>query len=260
MIESITSQYEQVMELLTEKQYKKWSFDVPLAKEFVLFLTPFKEATKSLEGDNYPTACKVLLWWEHLSNHLNENNFVRSPLKALARTARGFFQLKYPIDLNNKVACFLDPRYRFLKMLTNVERDEVYNEVKRLLLELPHPQPENDVQEPPAKKSKLSVFEESLEDFDNNDEFELYIQTANYSEYLDTKNNEKHLVELFWRNNKHHFPKLFKLARRRLHVPASSGTSERNFSDAGRVYDKRRTNTKPELMDNLLSLKSSLAL
>lgn len=86
------------------------------------------------------------------------------------------------------------------------------------------------------------------------------MQTANYSDYLDNKNNEKHLVELFWRNKKYQFPKLFKLAKRRLHVPASSGTSERNFSDAGRVYDKRKTNTKPELMDNLLSLKASLEL
>lgn len=209
MIESITSQYERVMELLTEKQYQKWSFDVHLAKEIISFLIPFKEATKSLEGDTYPTACKVLLWWDHLSNHLKEENFASTPMKSVVRIARGFFQLKYPIDINNKVACFLNPRYRFLKMLSIVERDEVYDEVIRLLLELPQSQSEDNLQEPPAKRSRLSVFEESFEDYANDNEFELYLKTANYSDYLSPKRNKKHLVELFWRNNQHRFPKLF---------------------------------------------------
>lgn len=260
MIQSIVSNYTQVMELLTENQYKKWCFDVHLAEQIVRFLTPFEEATKLLEGDTYPTACKVLLCWEDLSNHLKEENFVGWPMISLVRIARKFFHLKYPIDMNNKVACFLDPRYRFLKMLPEVEREEVYIEVKHLLRESPQPQLEDVLQATPAKKSRFSVFEESLEDFKNIDEFELYMQTANYTEYLDTQDTKKHLVELFWRNNKYRFPKLYRLAKRRLHVPASSGPSERVFSDAGRVYDKTRSNTKPQLMDDLLFLKANLAL
>lgn len=137
VIESVTRQYDQIKELLTIEQRRKWYFNVDLAKEIVRFLTPFKEVTESLEGDTYPTACKVLLWWENLSMHLNEENFIELPVKSLVRIAKKFFDSKYEINMDNKIACFLDPRYRFLKMLSEEERNEVFHEIKGLLQELP---------------------------------------------------------------------------------------------------------------------------
>lgn len=254
MIESIICQYAEVMELLPHDLCIKWAFDVALARRVVQFLTPFKEATKSLEGDTYPTACKVLLWWEHLSKHLNEENFECEPMKILGRVATKFFTAKYPIDMNNKIACFLDPRYRFLKMLPKIDRDEVYEEIKLQLEDTP-----NECEPPPAKRTRLSCYEEGSEDFRDIDEFEAYMQTANYTEYLHSS-QKVHLVELFWRSNKNRFPKLYKMAKRRLHVPASSGSSERNFSDAGRVCNKSRANTKPDQLDKLLFLKANMKL
>lgn len=262
MLESVIEQYASISELLTEDQRSKWSFDVDFAQEMVRFLSPFREATKSLEGDTYPTACKVLLWWENISKHLNEKNFTGLPFKKLIRIAKKYFQSKYPVDMDTKIACFLDPKYRFLKMLTVCERNEVFDEIKRLieLEELPQPRLEDDLQPPPAKKSRFSIFEESADDAEHFDEFKLYMQMASYSEYLDTKYNKTHSVELFWRNNKNKFPKLSKLAKKRLNVPATSAPSERIFSSAGRVLDSRRTNLKPQLLDDLLFLKENLVL
>lgn len=258
VIDSITGQYDQIKKLLTIEQRKKWYFNVDLAKEISSFLTPFKEATESLEGDTYPTACKVLLWWENLSNHLNEENFIELPVKSLVRIAKPFFDSKFKINMDNKIACFLDPRYRFLKMLPDDERNEVFHEIKILLRELPQIT-DGDIPLP-AKKSRFSIFEESSNDAKNIDEFEFYMQNANFSKYLDTEENKKHLVELFWRNNKERFPKLYCIARKRLHIPASSSSSEVVFSGAGRTYNGLRTNLKPQKLDDLLFLKNNLQL
>lgn len=227
-----------------------------MAKEIAFFLTPFKEATVSLEGNTYVTANKVLLWWENLSNHLNEENFNELPVKALVPIAKTFFNLKYKINMENKIACFLDPRFRFLKMLSEDERVDVYNEIKRLLQELPVT--ENEVLSPPHKKSRFSIFEESSDDFNNSGEFESYMQSADYSKYSDTEENKKHLVESFWRSNKERFPKLYRLAKKKLHVPASSAPSETVFSCAGRTYVKNRTKLKPKNLDDLIFLNNNL--
>lgn len=254
MLQSIITQYEQIMELLTVEQRSKWYLDVDLAKEIASFLTPFKEATLSLEGDTYVTSSKILLWWENLSMHLKEENFISSPVKRLVTIAKTFFTQKYEINMENKIACFLDPRYRFLKMLPEDERIDVFNEIKRQLRESCGTTDD----EPPTKKSRFAIYEECSGDRKSIDEFEIYMQNADFADYLNTTENKKHLVELFWRNNKEKFPKLYLLAKRSLHVPASSSSSESVFSCSGDTYGKKRTNLKPKNLDDLVFLKKNL--
>ncbi len=259
MIQSIIEQYDRIIELLSIEQRRNWFINVDLAKEIVTFLIPFEEATKSLEGSSYVTASKILLWWDNLSNHLNEENFIEPSVKALVPIAKNYFNLKFKMTMDNKIACFLDPRYRFLKMLPENERSEVYTEIKKLLEEL-DPTIESEDLPPPCKKRRFLIFEGSSSDVENLGEFEDYMQNANYSEYLRTPENKKHLVESFWGNNKKRFPRLYRLARKRLHVPASSAPSETVFSCAGRTYGKTRTNLKPQTLDDLIFLNSNLEL
>lgn len=255
LLKSVIEQYDEIKMLLTVKQRHQWHINIELAEEIIRFLIPFKEATKSLEGETYPTSCKILLWWEHLTKHLNESNFVQLPVKSLARTAKSFFDLKFKVTMDNKIACFLDPRYRYLKMLSEDERNDVYIEVKRLLQEFT--QVEGHELPSLAKKSRFSMFEVASSDLQSHDEFQFYMQNADYSQYLNSEDNKKHLVELFWRNNKVRFPKLYLLAKKRLHVPASSAPSEIIFSSAGRICNKRY-NLKPENLDDLVFLKNNL--
>lgn len=255
VLQSVIQQYDEIKELLSIEQRQKWYINVELAEEIIQFLIPFKEATESLEGETYPTACKVLLWWSHLSERLNEANFNQRPVKILAQIAKTFFDLKFKVNMVNKIACFLDPRYRFLKMLSETDRNDVYIEIKRLLKE--SYQKDSHEHPSPAKKTRFSIFEETSNDLQGCDEFELYMQNANYSQYLNTEDNKKHLVELFWRNNKDRFPKLYLLAKKRLHVPASSAPSEIIFSAAGRTCNNRM-NLKPKNLDDLLFLKNNL--
>lgn len=252
MIQSVVDRYSEIIPLLTPDRRDKWSIDLELANEIIFFLKPFKEACKSMEGDTYPTANKILLWWAELPEHLNVNNFDRIAMKYTAEVGKNFFLKKYTINMHNKIACFLDPRYRSLQMLNDKDRDEVYDKVKLLIKSEENVALKNSV---PNQSSRYSHFEGSSEDNALN-EFELYIRSAEYSSYL--KDDTKHLVESFWRDNQNKFPNLFKLMKKRLHVPASSGSSERVFSDAGRMYDPRRTNIKPQVLDDLLFMRDHL--
>lgn len=248
MIKSVVDQYSEIIPLLTPDQRIRWCIDLELARELILLLQPFKDACKSMEGDTYPTANKILLWYYELSDHLNDDNFDRSATKQTVLVAKKFFLRKYTINMRNKIDCFLDPRYRSLIMLNDDERNEVYDKVKSLLRDEIIESSETNVD-----KCRFSHLEGDLNK-NNWDEFELYLRTVDYSSY-DNENDRKHLVEYFWKENKAHFPKLYNLVRKQLHVPASSGSSERVFSDAGRTIEPRRTNVKPDVLDDLLFIR-----
>lgn len=259
ILNSITKQHPEIRALLTDKQNERWKIDIDLIEDIIVFLTPFEEATKALEGDLNPTANKVLLYWVEISEHLDQSKFTNRAMKLIVEVARKYFISKFKITMDTKIACFLDPRYRFLKMLPDNERDEVYTEVKRVMTDLSISQLNDDSCEPPpSKKSRFSVFEADLGVLEVEKEFHLYMKTANCSEYLQSDDNKKFFIELFWRANRICFPMLSKLARQRLAVPASSGPSERVFSDAGQYYTSRSTNLKPELLDDLLFIRNNL--
>ena len=56
------------------------------------------------------------------------------------------------------------------------------------------------------------------------------------------------------RDHATHFPSLSILARKYLCIPATSASSERSFSTAGRIVEKRRTSLSAEIVDSLLVL------
>jgi len=62
----------------------------------------------------------------------------------------------------------------------------------------------------------------------------------------------------FWLDNKFVLPKSQTVARKVVCVPASSAASERVFSTAGRLLEKRRTNWSPATVNSLLFLHSNM--
>jgi len=62
----------------------------------------------------------------------------------------------------------------------------------------------------------------------------------------------------FWLDNKSVLPKLYTVARQVLCVPASSAASERLFSTAGRLLEKRRTTLLPATVNSFLFLHSNM--
>ena len=62
---------------------------------------------------------------------------------------------------------------------------------------------------------------------------------------------------LWWRENRHRFVRLAKLARRYLAPPPTSVASERLFSTAGDIYDEKRNRLTPERAEMLLFIKKN---
>lgn len=61
----------------------------------------------------------------------------------------------------------------------------------------------------------------------------------------------------WWKLHAEKFPLLSRAARFVFSVPASSSATENNFSIAGFIFSDRRTNMKPEKLENLLILRSN---
>ena len=62
----------------------------------------------------------------------------------------------------------------------------------------------------------------------------------------------------WWKLNGLVYPKLARLARSVLCIPASSSSSERVFRAAGRTIEQRRTALKPATVDVILFLHNSM--
>ena len=58
----------------------------------------------------------------------------------------------------------------------------------------------------------------------------------------------------WWRKHEAHLPRLSKLAKKYLAIPATSVPSERVFSKAGELVSARRANLKPKNVDMILFL------
>jgi hypothetical protein len=79
-------------------------------------------------------------------------------------------------------------------------------------------------------------------------------------EELDRFKSEKKLPDvedplLWWKMNAHRFPRLASLAKIVLCIPASSVPSERLFSSAGYIVNKKRCSLEPHTVNMLVCLQ-----
>ena len=107
-------------------------------------------------------------------------------------------------------------------------------------------------EQPPTKKLKIDDFSDLCDrDCDDGRRNEL-------SEYVNMNVPKDTIMMQFWRDNSKVLPNIFLVACRVLCIPASSAASERVFSTAGRVLEKRRTSLSPNTVNHLLFLHSNM--
>ncbi|XP_055055329.2 uncharacterized protein [Misgurnus anguillicaudatus] len=216
------------------------------------FLKPFYEAQRELEGDKYPTLNRVCLWCEKLKRHC-QLNALDSPQQAVVRKRHeDWLARKVIIQDLHKIATFLWPKFNQLRMLSQSDRDAVHAHARTLLqamaagaLDVEIRDPELSGVEPtppPAKRTNFAEWENVQQADMEDDEVTRYINTAAVME------NDIDVLG-WWKINKPSYPKLAKLARSVLCIPASSSSSERVFSAAGRTISERRTALKPSTVD-----------
>jgi len=105
------------------------------------------------------------------------------------------------------------------------------------------------------KKPRLN----DIEDFDDLcDPDDMGNERCELADYVNMKVSRDVDMLQFWLENRAVLPKLFAVFCQVLCVPASSAASERVFSTAGRLLEKRRTSLASGSVNSLLFLHSNM--
>ena len=182
------------------------------------------------------------------------------------------------LELRHIAATLLHPRYRSLKTISENVKRQCYEYVRRQVKLLrdkaaTHDNCQIQAAEPLKKKFKndqslFSRFESGdLEEETKNgpsgedsDEYPYDIKKADeldrYLLFEFDKGKQSADPLCFWKLYENQFPFLSKYARSIHSIPATTTSVEREFSTAGWIINERRTNLKPEQLDNILLVRS----
>ena len=161
------------------------------------------------------------------------------------------------LDVMRK-SCFLDPRFKDLKVIPKIDRCLIHDEVERELRTMnTQIVDEDDVMEPPVKKSKVCFnFDES----ENEDDDESFDEVKQVMERY--KRESKPATDAcplnWWKVHEKSYRLLPQMAKKYLCVPATSVEAERRFSELGLLLTKRRLNLTGAHVDQQLFLKGKL--
>ncbi|KAL2076580.1 hypothetical protein ACEWY4_027823 [Coilia grayii] len=230
MLNSIARQHNEIRQLLEEKgqEHRFEGIQVEVLNGVGEFLTPFKHASEDLEGDRYPTINSVLLWSHRLRRHCEPRCGDPLYMQHIRRRAGELLDEKMIISPIHKIATFLSPRFKTLKVYF-------------------HEKPFKNA----LKRCRMFLEWEDTPDLIEPDEIQRYMQS-----HFNLEECSENVLG-FWGAHSHDFPLLSMLARAVLCVPATSASSERAFSSAGRVLEARRNRLNPGTVDSILFLHSA---
>ncbi|KAE8736943.1 hypothetical protein FOCC_FOCC017600 [Frankliniella occidentalis] len=241
------------------------NIDKQLLDELIELLIPLKRASTEVQTKFSVTAQLPLVAYYRLRIDYSPNPGDSETISEMRKRLHAELEHVVKLSETNKVAAFFDPTFRsFRNMLTDMEKTEVYDCVRGLLAELDaaaedaadvaDADPDSDsATAPPAKRAKYDPYaafrDEESAVLSVADEVKAYLDEP-LGEY--DKADPKPLA--WWQRRADKFPRLVRLARRYLIIPASSAESERTFSDAGWILNKRRKNLDMCVVDDLLFL------
>lgn len=254
MLQSINEHYNDVEAILNKESKTMLLYNKRKAEELAIFLEPFVEALEDLSATSYTTSNRILLWWNLINNHFKSSENYSYEIKHFATNVNNLFRSKFRVQMDYKIDCFLDPRYKMLKMLNETERAEVIQEICILLNDatkgVSGPSTSTACRAPEPKKSKFAIFETQrgdnvtirkkpkekedrfskyetkTDDLEPNDEVNIYLCLPKINT-LET-NSPFDIILKFWKSKAKTLPNLFQLAMSRLNTPACCGCIGRN--------------------------------
>lgn len=170
-------------------------------------------------------------------------------------------------------AAVIDPRFKQLAFLDDEKRDEAYILVAELADHLsadesgPAVEPQRDSygeEEEPAPPKKRSDKERQIamllrgDDEEDTDEDQERGGKEEIKDYLQDRTKVETGPLAWWRKNEERYPKLARVAKHLLSIPATSTPSERIFSKAGFIVSKTRSSLLPKNVDKLIFLAHNL--
>jgi hypothetical protein len=267
MLESVYDQFETITNLLDEKDelHRIENIDLNVLQILINFLKKFREASNFLEGSKYPTLNMVIPWYKILMNHCKVNISDNDILIKIKSVGENIMKAKFKIENLHKLALFFDPRMKQLKALELSDIMWVKTQIRnQCIFQIDNDsddsvETEYTIQERPKKRKKtnelnidfIQYYDSSDEEKEDEDEVDQYLKVKVL------KDKDLDILQ-WWKDNRLKFPKLAILCSYYLSIPASSASSEREFSIAGQTISERRSNLNPETVDSILVLHSTL--
>lgn len=152
------------------------------------------------------------------------------------------------------LAVILDPRYKHMRFFS-VEEQETSNELLKTMYKSVSPSVTIVADDPPELE-QVDYRPYKRVKFDYG---EVAVPLTEIQRYL-YNTATLHRTEsplLWWKEHAQTFPVLARLARIYLSICATSVPSERLFSDAGNVINKKRSTLKPSMVETLVYLYSN---
>lgn len=249
---------------------------------FYDYLLPFQEKFLNVQKEFVPTLHYVVLDYFNILKNNQPNKDDSKILQYLKNEI--IMQTKEKITLNNYhwAALFLHPIFKsFLLLNTVSERKQKVREIKKFLIFLSaarHDNIDNSKQNKDVAKEQqkpesvqiaksLSSYSEFTE-YKNSPEKESILQlkeksiTKEIDIYLNcnfklTISQQENPL-LFWSEKTEEFPVLSHIAEMIYVIPASNSISERAFSLCGNILGKKKSNMKPETLDQLIRFRKKL--
>uniref|UniRef100_A0AAV2JGN2 HAT C-terminal dimerisation domain-containing protein n=1 Tax=Knipowitschia caucasica TaxID=637954 RepID=A0AAV2JGN2_KNICA len=190
-----------------------------------------------------------------------------SAVRAFKNTVRQQLETRFKLDSDDLpssipvVACMLDPRFKHLKFIPDSKRESAYSHLDTLLLDenvgvktCETEQTGKDI----GKKARLEL--DFAELFGTH--FESGQNTARGSTATEEARQDFLLPQIptldnplqRWARNERRFPRLARLSKTYLAIPATSSPSERIFSLAGNTITRQRASLHPAHVDELIFL------
>ncbi|XP_005113603.1 zinc finger BED domain-containing protein 1-like [Aplysia californica] len=238
--------------------------EVDTIRSAIEVLSPFELATEEASTEKHTSLSKMLPTVRQIMEKLSQEP--QSPLRDQLQLElrRRFSCLEGNFTLG--AATLLDPRFKRLPFAdpssaTKVE-DRLINMMTRsepseqtVLAQTPLDSEAEEREEPPRKKSLWDTFDRKVENLKKTTVPNLtgpYVEMRRYHEVAHLSRTEDPF--LWWEENQSNFPRLSILARKYLHIPATSVPAERLFSKAGELISARRSCLKASTVNMVLFL------
>lgn len=243
--------------------------DIDVLESVSKSLGPMLDFTDALSGDEYVNVIFVKPVLQLFNTSLLEMREEDTDLtKNIKKKMQDYLNEKYEDDDTQKlldISSFLDPQFK-MDFISADKKTQVKARVASQMMECQEKSScstdvePNVTSAPQAKKAKKSLgsFFKQRETGDSSLTLKDALE-AELNTYLLTPPIDKEEDPLaWWKVHKLSFPRLARLARKYLCIPATSSPSERLFSTSGNIVTCQRTCLKPAKVDRLVFLAKNL--
>jgi zinc finger BED domain-containing protein 1 (E3 SUMO-protein ligase ZBED1) len=224
-----------------------------MVEETIRILAPFEAATRMLSGSKYTTLSLVYptiaILKENLEKTAPDHHLTISLKARLSSSLASRWKSPGTLGL---WASLLDPRFKLLQFVTNEDRQEAVETLRREFDALDG-NVELSALALSNEESVMANFFSSLQGSEadrNVDEFDLYMALP------PIRANENNDPVEWWRRNRGTYPVMARLARKYLAVKATSVPSEQLFSAAGNLITEKRSRLSDSIVSQLLFVHS----